>query len=384
MIYLVVFILTLYCIRFDNVKWNTSKNRWWNFERFVFIILVGLRYRVGGDSLAYIDTYEESLPFSVIFSKEIFHQFYQPLWYLIIAICRSISTDWLLFQLIHAVFVNTVVFWFVKKYASRPFLFLAFYFVMFYPYITMEILRESISICLFLLSVPSLLEKRYVKYYSFAIIAFGFHTSAIILFMVPIFIRYVKSSRFGLVLIGLLCFAYIMSSSRFVESIVTYINLDSVNSRFDLYNNNVRNINGTIMTIIMAVVPLLFVFKWKKAYDWELAFITIYTFALVMNIFIPVFSRFANYFIIPIYILLIKMFDDLFLIRGGNFTLVKATFVLYIGLLIMNKYNYYNQDMSEYNYGKPARFYELYYPYSSVFAPNDIQVRDNIFYKYRK
>lgn len=115
MIYIVIGIYLLaLAIQFDFRGKGSAATRKFHF-RLAFLILVALmafRYRVGGDTLRYMDSYEHM--YGAIDTFDIGGRL-QPLWLLLNNFLHSISPKFLLFQIVHVLFINTVFFSFFKN-----------------------------------------------------------------------------------------------------------------------------------------------------------------------------------------------------------------------------------------------------------------------------
>ena len=141
MIYIVIGIYLLaLAIQFDFRGKGSAATRKFHF-RLAFLILVALmafRYRVGGDTLRYMDSYEHM--YGAIDTFDIGGRL-QPLWLLLNNFLHSISPKFLLFQIVHVLFINTVFFSFFKKYSK--YLFVAIFLYYIYPYFifNMEVIR---------------------------------------------------------------------------------------------------------------------------------------------------------------------------------------------------------------------------------------------------
>ena len=184
MIYFIVFAILLgFTIAFDHSYNGTSKK----YSRKVAVVvsfimlslLAGLRYRVGTDTLSYMDEYYGD-PSSYFRDKYLFG------WYLLISVCKSLHLSFYVVQLILAFFTNYAVITFLKRYANHFFSSLLLYYVIVYPALNFEILRQGICISIFLLSFAFLDNKSYIKYLICVGIACLFHYSALALLLVPL------------------------------------------------------------------------------------------------------------------------------------------------------------------------------------------------------
>ena len=96
----------------------------------IFVILIsGLRYRVGIDTLNYMEVYN-SLPsannISDIFDSEGNYSM-RPLFLLLVVISKLFSNDFWVCQLLHAIILNSCVFYFLYKESKYPFFCVAMY-----------------------------------------------------------------------------------------------------------------------------------------------------------------------------------------------------------------------------------------------------------------
>lgn len=149
MIYVVAFILILYSWILVDLKHYRKLSSVCICVIIVFLILIaGLRYRVGGDSLHYIDTYT-SMPTWKNWEFFSFDEGYGPLWYLFCAISKTLGADFVYLQLLHAIIVNLTFLYVFKKRSVNVISCFLIYFLIYYIYYNMEILREALAVCIF-------------------------------------------------------------------------------------------------------------------------------------------------------------------------------------------------------------------------------------------
>ena len=107
MIYLIIFAFLLtFTILFDynnkGTNWKQSAASAYVFSFLILSLLVGLRYRVGTDTLSYMDEYYK-YPISYLKDKYLIG------WYLFIALCKSLHLSFYVVQLLLA-FLQTMPF----------------------------------------------------------------------------------------------------------------------------------------------------------------------------------------------------------------------------------------------------------------------------------
>ena len=139
MIYILVFILLLIpVVKYDLMAKSGGEGGWYYFNLVVLILLAGLRYRVGGDTLMYMSMYDEIPALSELKYFDFEEALYNPLWYVYNSIFRSIGDDFVYFQIGQAVFVNSVFFWFFRKYSPQYyFSAILLYYIGYYCYFNM-------------------------------------------------------------------------------------------------------------------------------------------------------------------------------------------------------------------------------------------------------
>lgn len=99
---------------------------------------------------------------------------------------RSIGCPFTLFLLLSSTFINGVVFWFIRKYTTAIFTAAFLYAggtVLLY---NVEIIRQAMATAIFLLAIPSLLSRRYLRYFLLILLAVFFHKGAIFFLIVPL------------------------------------------------------------------------------------------------------------------------------------------------------------------------------------------------------
>ncbi len=389
MIYLVVFILLLVpVVKYDWMAKQGGENKWYYFNLVVLILLAGLRYRVGGDTLMYMSMFELCPKLDELKYFDFEEAHYNPLWYILNAISKSIYNDFFVFQLIHATIVNSVFFSFFRKYSKNYyFTVILLYYVGYFCYFNMEVMRESLCICILLLSTRFLLEKKWVFYYIMCVFALFMHYSALVMFVLPLFSIFFKKPSWKhqiIFFVGIFGFTFVVNVP------ILLLSLLSVDEQLvilaEKYMDNERNIMG-MLSLFIQYIPILGVIFLYERYNVKVnarfysvvaGIVVIYAFS--MNI-VGV-NRLINY-ITPF--VLVYIVNVIYYVLGN----VKAKFtmgytVLYASLLItcFNYCYYYAKDMSaEY---PDTRFYIIFHPYHSVFSPERDEHRERFIENYRE
>lgn len=166
LIYLLTFFYLFLCAYIYDIK-GAKKNVRLHYVLIcvLLILIAGLRYRVGGDTLSYFDDYGSFPTFPEFPHTDFSELSYEPLFYAITAFSKLIHPDFAVFQFVQSSIVNITIFCFITKRTSYRFLSVCLYFILMYFYFNMEIMREAMSVCVFLLSVKCIEKKKYWAYY---------------------------------------------------------------------------------------------------------------------------------------------------------------------------------------------------------------------------
>lgn len=381
MIYLVVFILLLFLtIKFEFKRKIKFSNSWYNFVLVLFILIAGLRYKVGGDTLAYFHYYQTLPGWSNTSFSDVLNGKYSFLWNILATTCKSISDNFALLQFVQSAFVNFTLFWFIKKYTKFRFTSLLVYFLFVYLYFNMEIIRESIAISFFLLSYPFFEKKQWFKYYLLIIIAFLFHTSAVILFVFPLLSMFKFNNRNIIIITGI-SIVFIIFLFNVPELMNLLLFTETIEKKFDAYSEYALNINGKIIVFVSYVLLPIFIIKvYSKISVNKFLFRDLYmvyfTIAIIYVIFSG-FSRFVNYVTPFMIVFFATTINEMNIYKKFE---IKLRRIFVIGLFIIifiPKYLYYSADTSKY-YHNTTRF-NRWYPYSSIFTKEEYHFREIIY-----
>lgn len=347
---------------------------------FIFIcltLLLGFRYRVGGDSLSYEDSYGSMPTFRDLKLYGLYYNptllAYQPLWLYLVALAKWIGKDYYLFQLIHASIVNFLLSIYIFKNSSKPFSVILFLFIThFYFYLTIEVEREILAIGVFLLNFKNLQNKKWRNYYLLCLVSFMFHISALFLFFLPLF-RNINLSRKTIVTVVIILSPIIFFKETFVEILKPLMFMEVMSSKFESYSEIEFSFLGTIYHYtgrVLMVFPLLFynyLVSKNKNIQWLL---NLYVIISVLSLALVGFERFLNYLLLPYLLIFIdylyKMPYNLFIFKR-SLLIICTVFNLCSNipsrLLTINKY------------GTPYR--SLFVPYVSIFDPYYVRDRED-------
>lgn len=191
---------------------KNGRDQWYLVVLAIFILIAGLRYRTGIDTISYVNKFYHVYPGFNEFSLSNFTIGDDLLYILLNSIVKSFGGRFYVVQLLVATFVNTLIFSYFRKHSTYLFTCLLFYFILCYIHLCFEIMRGSMSIVVCLYANEYIIEKKYIKAYLLYLCAFLFHAQTIVLFFTPLlfFMRFDKKSMFLILFVTIL--GYVIQS----------------------------------------------------------------------------------------------------------------------------------------------------------------------------
>lgn len=401
MIYLFIFLLIVAGIYlYDYKKLKATEMFAFCLLCLLFIATAGLRYRLGNDSVIYERDYATLPAFYELSSFRFSSVRFEPGFVIFSSIPRGLSSDFTLFQFFHATVVNIVIFWFINKNTQNKFIALLFYFICLYVNLNMEVLREALAVCCFLLAWPFFKKGQWIYYYLLALLAVTFHVSGIMILLFPIMaipgVRYMF--RLGpqtfFVCIALFIIGFIIQR-KFFFFIEMMSSNDSMANKANLYAKNSLggmrlNIFGVTEQLLKFVlIPALGLWYMKKKIknsqssesqqQWikkiELIMVA-GMYLAVLSLTITIFNRFNNYVGMFNYVTMASCFFTTLKIRNKRFYLRGGywAFILLFVCAVYGKLYFANTHGSS-----THKVYMVYYPYESRLDPKENYDREVIF-----
>ena len=264
MIYLfVLFLLLCLSFRYDICGKTKNRDRWYLAILIIFILIAGLRYRIGIDTPRYLYDFYHNVPTIDKFSFNIFDLGKDPLYVLLNSIFLSLGGRFYMVQLIHATFVNLLVLKYIKKHSKYLFTCAFFYFLLSYTGLLMEAMRASMSIAICLYALDYMQEKKWLKGYLLLLIATMFHAQTLVFYILPLLL-FIRFNKFGIIILFL---GYI-GGFILQQSLGDYVTLLEWNDHLegkvsgyaedDNYGENTKNINYFIIRIFLPIIYSLF------------------------------------------------------------------------------------------------------------------------------
>ena len=388
MIYIILF-LFLFILHFKGNQARKSNLMYWGLCAFLSLF-IGFRYRVGGDTLWYNNMFDDGTYPSL---KELFNgydfiaSYFYPGWLFLNAAVKSFIGEFWGVQLLQALFVNIVCFHVFNKYCNeRRYTCLLIYYFFYFLYFNTEIMRESISASFFFLSFGCINERKWGKYYVFCLLAFLFHPSAIITFIIPILLIYSQllKRHFKFYYILIVILAIMLTYS--VQTLVSIMPTEFIAYKADSYLSQEKTFNGVAGVLIMKVLPVLGLLpvvnkNFRKTVE-EDTFYKLFLLYLIIDtfsMFASGFYRMLNYFM-PV--MVIQMSNATYAIRiQRRMTKSKIFGILALCILILVQVRYYFFRNLEDIGSSEFKYYRRWYPYHSIFDKQKNNERETMYFK---
>lgn len=352
---------------------SNSFNKHYYILLFIVIGMAGFGYRMGYDTIKYENAFygfSDSLAFM---NKEIqYNETKEPLWVVLNVFFRSVFTEFYIMKLFIATFVNTTIFWFLRKHSKFFFSCILLYLLMLGWNFNFEILRASIAVAFFLIAFDSLCDEtpNYKKYFLCIIPSLFVHWFAFLALLFPLLVN-IKPNKLFLIILGLSIAVtpfLVVYSNQFLSS--SFFGL-LLNERIDTYVNSENwgesglNLNGILFTLVTKVIPIIFIcYQVKNKENSKIVSIAL-AFAIfsVLRIGLDIFYRITDYFSIITIIVIINYIYDKSIVR-----------VKQIGWLMLSLFMFsILQPLFSYNN------YIRYVPYTSIFTEEIVPEREQYY-----
>lgn len=380
LVYIVIFVFLLIpIIRFDLMKIEGNKNLWFYSSLVLLVLMAGLRFRLGSDTLIYMRLFEKNPSLRELSTFDFATAQFNPLWYFFNAPFVTLKS-FTLFQLAHVAIVNSIFFWFFRKYVPKAyFTAILIYYIGYFFYFNMDILREVLSICVLLLAYPFLEKKRFVPYYLLCIFALCVHMSAVVMLLIPLTLIFKRDH----VWVSLMSMAVVAISFTVFDVISYVLNLafeGVVASKIHSYlMREPPNVFGILRQLLGIIPFLMFSYIRKRnQYDNDQVIGAILVLIAVFQtagMFVGDLTRFSNYFM-PFGTVFIV---NTFFVNYWDVMKKSCTKMMVYGAIFIYIFNFslfYMKDRSEDYPG--GRNYHFYVPYYSVLNPQVDERRETL------
>lgn len=162
-------------------------------NRIAFMMLVislalpiGLR-RTYNDTGAYLRNFLYGDTLQTLFSSGSLHLLRNPAFQLYSAVIRSFTSNYLIFFMVSAFFVQYSNLRFIRRHCDNFLLGVILYFCLGTYVFSIAAMKQVMAMAVLLYGVDYLIERRYVKFYLMVFLAMLFHTYALIFVILPLF-----------------------------------------------------------------------------------------------------------------------------------------------------------------------------------------------------
>jgi len=227
-----------------------------------------------------------------------------------------------------------------------------------------------------LLNIKNLEQKKWIKYYSLAILSLLFHQSAIIIFVLPLF-KFIKFNKSLVWVLLIVSFFLSLFRSNLLNIFNSFVFLDLIKSKNDSYSTITFSLIGFLsyyfVRVILFIPIALYLYSKNKK---ELKYKWFYSSFLIISIlaqFFVMFERLLNY-LYPLYFIIVIDFVYLYFPRIKSLLLrsiIIATIFLHIFFIIDYKLFLKNE------YGQ--HFYSHFFPYNSIIDHQKNKEREELF-----
>jgi len=384
---IIVLLIQIYIYDFHKSKRNRKLN--YNIVLVSLILIAGLRYRVGLDTIRYMNTFTLVPTISNVTFVKMNESSSDPLYFLLSVLAKTISSNFVIMQFLQSIIVNCSVFYFVRKHTQYIFSAIFFYFLFLYFNFNFEVMREAVAVSFFLISFDYLVTKRYIKYYFFVTLAFLSHSSAIILFLVPLFMN-LRIDKNLIIYLSLAIVLIIILSSQ-LDKLMTMIlyngsiavKLENYYLASNLLSGDSLNLNGMLRYILMYIIyPLLCFIILRKI---DISFKCNYQFAILIVMIIAIFLwkitlfyRYFNYFFMFDVLLFAELSGRFNVYIKRRISFIPGTFLLSVFFSLLIFFQIYGLVKVPEDSG--IADYHRYFPYESVITSQIDPVRERIIY----
>lgn len=380
MIYILLFILILYCVLKYDIHGDHDRCYAY-YVIFVFLFsLSGFAYRIGSDIVVYMDEYV-NVSWQDCKLSDIYLSQRQPLWILFTNICRNITDNFSFFKILISLIVNGIVFFFFYKCSAYKYTCILFYYIMMSFDMNFNILRQALAIIFFLLSYNEIQKSHVIKAYFYIICSVLFHNSAVFLLLVPLvyYFNINKYHKYIFLLLGI-CFLAVQFFS-FNELLILICSLFADETFIKLAKLYLEGDYGTnsnpfiLFTSALFFYVNLLILKSQIEMKMNNYFLNLLAFYMVLSILsskTPIFGRFVFYFT-PFYIIALANFVYY---MSRKFAYVKVRRCVAICLIFIFSFSPIKYFFTT-NVNYDDKQLIQYYPYYSIFDKKIDNKREN-------
>ncbi len=398
--FIIIFTIFILIFRYDYCRKQGGRTFWYIALFVALVVVAGLRYRIGTDSVRY-ETYYKSMPVLWELSMKYFEKTrFEPGFVILMSACRSVTQDFILFQFVHAIIINSAVFLLFWRNSRNPFTGILFYCFMSYMALNTEVLREALAVAVFLFSWPFFKRNNFLVYYALILLAISFHLGASVCLLCPLFVLPGLGYFFKLGKRTIfICAAILIVGFAINKLFFNYVKLFTFSATLmdratayaqDELGDSTYNIMGVLGSVVKRILyPVLAIYFLRKdrlsrnqknnlKHLEALALFSIYI--ALMTIVINIFHRFNSYFLIFTALLISKWIFTPLRVKGKRYVL---SFKYWCLILLPFFIFTVKDEFGSVGVSGRLKTYMTYYPYSSRLTMEEDRNREALFRFYR-
>ena len=327
MIYVVIFLLlVLLFIRYDFCGRERGRMAWYYALLVLFILMAGLRWRLGSDTPVYMKQFFYETPILWKLQTEDVMSGLKPFWKLLNSIVYTFFGKFYILQLIHAAIVNILFFSYFKKHSRYLFFCILLYFFWLYMTMSMQVMKASFSIAICLYANDYLMDRKWLKSYSLYFLALLFHPQTALLLFMPLFLKLRFNIKGGLFL--LISFMAGIAIQKYLADylfLFEYLGDDTIMNKATDYTSAIVEADNSFLRMVTAVgiliCEILSIIYVKKRTTIDIShlepFLMLGMAATLIQINIELFYRYVQYFNFYFIILFSYITQYSFLLAAG-------------------------------------------------------------------
>lgn len=349
----------------------------------LLVLLSGLRYRLAPDTVAYMAQFENNVvslndgPWDYLVGTK-----NQIFWGLLNSVCKTFGS-FVLLQITVASIFNGCVFYFLRRATAKLFTAILLFYLSCYFYFSMEIMRESLAVAMFLIAIVRYNDRRFIAFYGWLIAAGLFHQFAfLVVIMTPILLnRRIPEVFKTTVAVALIAFLFNLENPLgYISSLGGY--LSDLNLQF--YDVESRLSSLGLLYNLMRIFPIILVLLWYRDRPLsglilrkEVTFPLCWMFVAIVVVritSIPFMDRVSNYFVIFVIACLAPIlvkFCEQIPFKSFQIFLLSSSSALILTFFLVPL-------LSPSPGIEEIPTYRRYYPYSSIFTMQTDQERERI------
>lgn len=318
----------------------------------IFVFFFGFRGFVAYDWTAYFDIFNKVPNLAALSTNDITILKTEPGFLLLISICKTIVPNYIFFQFTCTLINSTLLGLFAKRYTNNLPLVLAIFLAMSGIVFSIDLMRNSLAIFIFLNAIPFLEKRQFIPYIIICGIAATFHTSAII--YIPIYFlihkKWNKKILISIFMIANIIFLLHIPIFKPLISLIVGLLSDTAVQYVDAYmdfDSQGSNLGIGVLERLLTGILLFCYFnkliQLRKSNIWVNCLFLYLATNLFLGEFRTISTRCSNLFIFAYWIVWID------LVKCIHYKSNKIIYITFIGMYcILKTYSTCSGSMSQY------------------------------------